>query len=329
MRVMFVSSLEPDFMTSELLEAEARDVASRDGQLRSYNARQPGAGAWQLLSVREQTTRVLLDEGSVRLGDIATVAQGIRTGANDIFVLEILEDDGTSLARVNNGLGEQWFIERDLLEPLVFGTELVRFTEVQPVRKLLYPYRAGRAISELQLRERYPRAQEYLRAYRDILSARASLRGTGSEHYELIRPRDERWLRRPKLLIRDLAPATAFAADPAGTAFLVGGTAVVPADPDHTLSLLAYLNSPLISRFAERQAPSFKGDFFKFEPGVLSAIPVLNAVIEDDQVMRDLATLARRRLTADLSGGVVEPIETEIDQLVAATAQAAGINLII
>ena len=328
-RVVFVNSLEPDFMTSELLEAEARDVASRDGQLVSYNARQPGAGAWQLLSVREQTTRVLLDEASVRLGDIAAVAQGIRTGANDIFVLEVLEDDGTSLARVNNGLGEQWFIERDLLEPLVFGAELARFTEVQPVRKLLYPYRAGRAISELELRERYPRAQEYLWAYRDILSARASLRGTGSEHYELIRPRDERWLRRPKLLIRDLAPATAFAADPLGTAFLVGGTAVVPADPDHTIPLLAYLNSPLISRFAERQAPSFRGDFFKFEPGVLSAIPVLNAVIDDDQVMRDLAMLTERRLNAESSGNAIESIETEIDQLIATTAQAVGINLII
>lgn len=328
-RVVFVSSLEPDFMTSELLEAEGRDVASEEGHIISYSARQPGAGPWRLLSVQEQTTRVLLDEASVRLGDIATVAQGIRTGANDIFVLEVLEDDGTSLARVNNGLGEQWFIERDLLEPLVFGAELARFTEVQPVRKLLYPYRAGRAISELQLRERYPRAQEYLWAYRDILSARASLRGTGSEHYELIRPRDERWLRRPKLLIRDLAPATAFAVDPAGTAFLVGGTAVVPADPEHTLPLLAYLNSPLISRFAERQAPSFKGDFFKFEPGVLSSIPVLSAVIEDDQVMRDLGTLARRRLNVELSGGAAEPIEHEIDQLVAATAQSAGINLVI
>jgi hypothetical protein len=184
------------------------------------------------------------------------------------------------LARVTNGLGEQWFIERDLLKPVVFGSELARFTEVQPIRRLLYPYRSGRAISEIELRERYPRAQEYLWAYRDILAARSSLRGTGAGYYELIRPRDERWLRRPKLLIRDLAPATAFAADVKGAAFLVGGTAVAPADPDHTLPLLAYLNSPLISRFAERQAPAFRGDFFKFEPGVLGAIPVLNAVIE-------------------------------------------------
>ncbi|MDH4743170.1 N-6 DNA methylase [Sphingomonas sp. CBMAI 2297] len=326
-RVVKVSSLEPDFMTSELLEAERQEGGLGGSELVSYDARQPGAEPWQLLSVREQRTRVLLDEASVQLGDIATVAQGIRTGANDIFVLEVVEDDGSSLARVINGLGEQWFVERDLLEPLVFGTELVRFTEVQPVRKLLYPYRGGRAVSELELRERYPRTQEYLWAYRDILAARSSLKGTGSEHYELIRPRDESWLRRPKLLIRDLAPATAFAVDVSGEAFLVGGTAVAPADPDHTLPLLAYLNSPLISRFAERQAPTFRGDFFKFEPGVLSRMPVLNAVIEDEELMHQLGLLARERLRVDGSGDACIAVEKSIDDLLVRAAQTSGIDL--
>ena len=326
-RVVKVSSLERDFMTSELMEAEAQDVGIDRSQLVSYAARQPSAEAWQLLSVREQRTRVLLDDASVRLGDVATVKQGIRTGANDIFVLDVLEDDGSSLARVINGLGEQWFIESDLLEPLIFGTELQRFTEVQPIRKLLYPYRAGRAISELELRERYPRAQEYLWAYRDILAARSSLRGTGAQHYELIRPRDERWLRHPKLLIRDLAPATAFAADIAGTAFLIGGTAVAPADPEHTLPLLAYLNSPLISQFAEKQAPTFRGNFLKFEPGVISAIPVLNAVLDNDVVMQELATLAQNRMNAEATGDGADAIERAIDDLLARTAQGAGIDL--
>jgi SAM-dependent methyltransferase len=326
-RVVKVRSLEPDFMTFELLEAEAQDVGPHESQLVSHNTRQPGAGPWQLLSVRQQRTQVLLDEASVRLGDVATVVQGIRTGANDIFVLEVLDDDGASLARVTNGLGEQWFIERELLEPLVFGSELVRFTEVQPIRRLLYPYRSGRAVSEIELRERYPRAQEYLWAYRDILAARSSLRGTGAEHYELIRPRDERWLRRPKLLIRDLAPATAFAADVNGAAFLVGGTAVAPADPDHTLALLAYLNSPLISRFAERQAPAFRGDFFKFEPGVLGGIPVLNAVVENEEVMQELATLARRRLDVEASGAGGSSIEAAINEIIGRTPLAAGVDL--
>ncbi|WP_143217432.1 Eco57I restriction-modification methylase domain-containing protein [Acetobacter sp. DsW_063] len=326
-RVLKVNSLEPDFMTSELLEAEEHDVAFPGGQLVSYDARQPSAEPWQLLSVQEQQTRILIEEASFRLNEIATVAQGIRTGANDIFVLEVIEDDGSSLAKVINGLGEQWFIERDLLEPLVFGAELVRFSNVQPLRKLLYPYRNGRAVSEIELRQRYPRAQEYFWAYRDVLSIRSSLRGTGSQHYELIRPRDESWLRRPKLLIRDLAPATAFAADVKGNAFLVGGTAIVPADPNHTLPLLAYLNSPLVSRFAERLAPTFRGDFFKFEPGVLGRLPVLSVVLEDDNVMQELGQLARQRMNLEASSAASVSIEHTINGLIADLAHRVGIDL--
>lgn len=104
---------------------------------------------------------------------------------------------------------------------------------------------------------------------------------------------------------------------------------MVPADADHTLPLLAYLNSPLISRFAERQAPAFRGEFFKFEPGVLGALPVLNAVIDNYEVMQGLAILARRRLEANASGESAEPIEMAIDYLVSKAAQSADIDLVI
>jgi hypothetical protein len=70
---------------------------------------------------------------------------------------------------------------------------------------------------------------------RDLLASRASLIKSGGKWYELIWPRDEAWLRRPKLLIRDLAPRTAFALDQRGGTFLVGGTAVVPQQPEFSL----------------------------------------------------------------------------------------------
>jgi methylase of polypeptide subunit release factors len=329
MRVIQVRSLEPDFMTAELLDAESNDVGNSESPIKSYGARQPGSAPWSLLSVGEQRNRILMDELSVKLDTIATVAQGIRTGANDLFVLEVEEDDGKVLARVRNGLDEQWFVERDLLEPLVFGSELQRFSEVYPTRKLLYPYRSNVALSETELRERYPRTYEYLWSYRELLSSRSSLKGTGSNYYELIRPRDERWMRRPKLLIRDLAPATAFAVDERGISFLVGGTAVVPADPELCLTLAAYLNSRVINSIIKQQTPSFRGDFQKFEPGVLSGIPVLRAVIEDDVLANRLKELASERIRVPDGSAEATSIETAIDDLILATASAGGADLVI
>lgn len=328
-RVIRVQSLEPDYMTAELFSAEERDVILEGGTLKSYSARQPGKSPWSLLSVSEQRNRIAMDDISIRLDSIATVAQGIRTGANDLFILDVEEDDGTALARIRNGLGESWFIERDVLEPVVFGPELQRYSFTAPSRRLLYPYRNNVALTETELRERYPRTYEYLFAYRDLLSARSSLKGTGSNYYELIRPRDERWIRCPKLLIRDLAPATAFAVDERGTSFIVSGTAVVPADPELCLPLCAYLNSQVINSLIKQQTPSFRGDFQKFEPGVLSAIPVLIPIAEDEAVAGQLRELATKRMSCPEGSPDAKLIEDDIDRFILRVASSLGADLVL
>jgi len=328
-RVIRVQSLEPDYMTAELFSAEERDVVLEGGTLKSYSARQPGKSPWSLLSVAEQRNRIAMDEISVPLDSIATVVQGIRTGANDLFILEIEDDDGTALARVRNGLGESWFVERDLLEPVVFGTELQRYSLTSPSRRLLYPYRNNVALTETELKARYPRAYEYFYAYRDLLSARSSLKGTGANYYELIRPRDERWLRCPKLLIRDLAPATAFAVDARGTSFIASGTAVVPANPELCLPLCAYLNSQVVNSLVKQQTPSFRGDFQKFEPGVLSAIPVLGPVAEDESVAGQLREMAMIRMNFAEGSVAATLIERDIDMFLLDLASSLGADLVL
>ncbi|WP_165691294.1 Eco57I restriction-modification methylase domain-containing protein [Agrobacterium salinitolerans] len=328
-RVIRVQSLEPDYMTAELFSAEDRDVVLEGGTLKSYKARQPGKSPWSLLSVAEQRNRIAMDEISVRLDSIATVAQGIRTGANDLFILDVEDDDGAALARVRNGLGESWFVERDLLEPVVFGPELQRYSLTSPSRRLLYPYRNNVALTETELRERYPRAYEYFFAYRDLLSARSSLKGTGSNYYELIRPRDERWIRCPKLLIRDLAPSTAFALDERGTAFIVSGTAVVPADAELCLPLCAYLNSQVVNSLIKQQTPSFRGDFQKFEPGVLSSIPVLIPIAEDEIVAGQLRDFAIKRMRCTEGSTDAKLIEQQIDSYIIQIASSLGADLVL
>jgi hypothetical protein len=109
----------------------------------------------------------------------------------------------------------------------VFGSDIRRYEVVSSNRVLIYPYRHGAVIPEADLREAYPLTFEYLTGYRELLAERASIVGGNLRWYELVRKRDETWLRSPKLLIRDLATETSFAIDPAGNTYLVGGTAVV------------------------------------------------------------------------------------------------------
>ena len=327
-RVMQVWSLERDFLAASLLAAYRGDLARNDETIRSFTARYPrGEGAWLLLSEAEQISRIQVEEVSTRLDSVAAIPQGIRTGGNDFFFVELASDDTGLLSRVTNGLGDTFLIETELLAPSVYGSQVRRYEEVTTTSRLIYPYRANVAISEAELERDYPNAWAYFQRNRDILGSRSSLKRSGRRYYELVWPRDERWLRKPKLMIRDLAPTTAFAADQAGRIFLVGGTAVVPEDPELLLPLLAYLNSAFVNRLVQQTTPQFRGSFQKFEPQHIQTIPILDRLIEDERLSAELTLYAKAILAlADVDPSRVD-LERQVDALITSAAAERGMDI--
>lgn len=324
-QVVDVRKLPEQFIAAFLLDAEQGAPSS---EIRVYNASHPrGAGAWSLLSSEEKLAQVQLADGSIRLNEIAGIFQGIRTGANDIFILTINSVDERFGASVTNGLGDSAILEMGLLEPVVFGTEVRRFEKVEASKFLLYTYEDGIALSEAEIERQYPLTLRYLMTYRDILSARTSIGASGLRWFELVRRRDTEWLRKPKLLIRDLAPETAFAVDDDGGIFIVGGTAVVPESEELLYPLMAYLNSRSVNSLIRRITPQFRGGFQKFEPQHLQQIPILRQVVEDPVLSERLAGLALAISQAERPIGQRDAISRDIDLVVAEALSAAGIDV--
>lgn len=283
-----------------------------------------GDQVWVLLSPSARRARMRLEENAVLLGQFAGISQGIRTGANDFFIMRVESTDGT-LARVVNRLGDSAILETELLHPVVFGSDIQRYDLLRPDQVLLYPYRRGVVLSEAELQEAFSRTYSYLLARRDLLSSRSSIIQSGLRWYELVRRREEMWLTSRKLLTRDLATRTSFALDDDGQVFLVGGTAVVPPDAETALPLLAYLNSSLASDYLGELTPSFRGSFQKFEPQHLAQLPVPPFLIEFDDTAVQLAELAGKVIEARLTGQEESgrAAEAEIDRLV---AEAVGLG---
>jgi len=324
-RVIEVKALPEQFVAALLLNAEA-GLPVNEREIRVYLAQHPrGSGPWTLLSMDEKRRQIELSNVSVRLDSIAGIFQGIRTGANDIFILQIVAEDDGYRAELLNGLGDSAVLETGLLQPVVFGAEVKKYDEVKYNKYLLYPYLGGVLLSEGELELRYPQTFKYLHGYREILSSRASIATSGLRWYELVRRRDEEWLRRPKLLIRDLAPETSFAVDPNGNAFIVGGTAVTPEQEDLLFPLLGYLNSKHINSLVQRITPQFRGSFQKFEPQHLQGIPVLARLVEDPPFAEQLGNLARRVVGIDVSQR--EATVAKIDEFVEEAMRNAGISL--
>lgn len=329
-RVIEVRALDAEFLTALLLQADSFEEEVSSKFLRAYDTRHPQSGTpWLLLSDSEQRARILFEDVSVRLDTIADLPQGIRTGGNDLFIFDLESTGNSGLCKAVNGLGDNAILELDLLCPVVHGSEVQRYQLVQATKRLLYPYRRNQALTESELESRYPNTWAYLIRNRDLLSGRASLKKSGGKFYELVWPRDETWLRSKKLMIRDLAPRTAFALDASGETFLVGGTAVVPQQTELLLPLLAYLNSATIDALIRRSTPQFRGDFQKFEPQHIQAVPVLTRLVEDQNFASKLAELATlvMRYRADGLETRALPQEAEIDKMISRAASERGITL--
>lgn len=281
---------------------------------------------WIFLSPTARSARVKLSERSESLPYFANIYQGIRTGANDIFIVTIESLGSGPLVHVRNGLGDIDIIETDILRPIVMGSEVQRYSFARPNRYLIYPYKSNHALLEQEFQELFPQALNYLLNYRNLLAERTTVVVEGKSWFELQRPRDESWLGQKKLMTRDLATETSFALDDEGSTYLIGGNAIIPSDEQFMLPLLGYLNSKLANWVLSQITPSFQAGFQKFETQHLLSLPVLKEIFDDVYIRNILADLVKAILESKLSDNsrLQNQLEAEIDSLL---CEVAGIDL--
>jgi hypothetical protein len=322
-RVIRVAKLSR-FLGVLLMQADTNGSTIARDHLDAYDSTiAAGLYPWMLLSPADRKARIRISEDSQELASVAGVFQGIRSGANEIFVVDVVSGGAGGVLQVRNGLGDSAILEASLLRSVVYGADIGRYDSFSRVeenwqRRLIYPYLEKGVIPEAELREYYPGIYKYLRNYQGILADRTSIAGSGLQWYELVRRRDEGWLESKKLMTRDLAARTSFAADLEGAVFLLGGTAVVPQEPDHLLALLGYLNSSVANWYLAQVVPIFRAGFQKIEPQHLNALPVPSKILETGAWQDDLTSLVQDILQARASGNEAEreSLELRVDQLI-------------
>lgn len=315
-RFIRVLDMAPRLMNVVLEVATQQEVSTQ--YVQSFDIQQPQSSEpWLLLSPTSMSARLRLEDRSVLLSELAEVFQGIKVGANDLFIMTLLSDPSAQTVQVRNGLGEVYPLESALLHPVVFGSQIESYKHVSTSSYLLYPYQRGLVIESEVLEEKFPLTFRYLSTYKSMLASRVSLINSGRQWYELVRHRHQEKLESPKLMMRDLAMKTAFALDDGGGIYLVGGTAVIPTDPTLLKPLLAYLNSVLANWYLAPITPSFQGNFQKFEPQHLANLPVLTEVFEDAEIREALSTLIDESLAANEAENLAgfESARRKIDSL--------------
>lgn len=323
-RFIRVLGLPSRFAGVMLSDADRRSAFISSKYLTAYTTPHPrDSQPWLLLSPKARHARVQLEGRSEPLDSLgARIVQGIKTGANDLFLCELLSDTSGALAQVRNGFGDVDLIESRILKPAILGPDIQRYEIAEAKRMLIYPYVHGKALTEQELLVDYPNTFAYLSTYRALLGSRTSALASGLHWYELVRKRDETWLDSPKLLIRDLATEPAFALDQTGGIYLIGGVAIIPADSAQLLPLLAYLNSSLTKALLRQVAQEFRAGFRKFEPQHLGRLPVITDILDDEGLRDELAGYACRILEATAVDDIASQrlYETKVDRLLSKLA---------
>ncbi|SFC63343.1 Type I restriction enzyme R protein N terminus (HSDR_N) [Halobiforma haloterrestris] len=178
-----------------------------------------GPDYWPLMPPEElQVFEKLEDEQDAVIGDVTdAVFQGIRTSANKIYVVDVLdanriesEDEGDIVTVVPTGESEEYEIETDLLRPFLEGDEVTRWRGSWGGLHVIHPYYAETAdngeldaglYSQDYLEENLPKTWEFFLEHKDALEGREGGRKEGKDDwYGYIYPKNLGKFEQPKII---------------------------------------------------------------------------------------------------------------------------------
>jgi type I restriction-modification system DNA methylase subunit len=218
---------------------------------------------------------------SVSLGDLAErIAQGIRTSANEVYVLDRVSAGSRLLIAHSEQLGQDVRIEAAAVSPFLQGREIKAYGITPPHKVVIIPYssESGRTtlIDEDVLKRKFPKAYSYLLANKTYLSRREHGRMRGPAWYGYIYPKNLEVMTSPKILVPDIADRASFAFDEKGEYAFTSGYGITLREdaresPKYVLGLL---NSKLLDWYLKRISTPLRGGFFRYFTQFLEKLPI-------------------------------------------------------
>ena len=226
----------------------------------------------------------------VRLKDAAQrIAQGIRTSANEVYVLDLVADDGEKIIAKSKILNRDVQLERDAVSLFLQGREIKPY-RIQPSGKVvILPYDMGtkgaQLIPEARIKERFPQTFEYLRENKEYLEAREKGRHQGSSWYAYGRQQNIDLMLFTKILVPDIADRASFALDERGNyAFTSGyGITLKGSTKESPAYILALLNSKLLDFYLKSVSTTLRGGFFRYFTQYIEQLPIRTIDFSDPE----------------------------------------------
>jgi hypothetical protein len=236
---------------------------------------------WNFIVGRSAELFEKLSAMPVKLGDIAErMAQGIRTSANEIYVVDFVSDNGSLVTAYSKQLDKNIQLEKTPLSLFLQGREIKRYRVLPSGKMAIIPYRLEKQKvifnSVSFMKEKQPAILEYLTQNKAFLENREKGKMRGSDWYAFVYPKNIDLMKQSKILIPDIADRAQFAFDENGEyAFTSGYGITLKSDSELSLKyVLGLLNSKLLEFYLKRVSTPMQNGFFRFFTQFMEKLPI-------------------------------------------------------
>jgi len=239
------------------------------------------AKEWNFVVGGEAELKSKLDAWPIKLKDIAErIGQGIRTSANEVYVLDVIERRTDNLlvkSRINPDVFE---VEVRAVSNFLQGREIKSYDILDSGKVVIMPYeikeKQAILLSPLRIKKEYSFLWNYLEKHKKYLEKRENNRFRGSSWYMFGRQQNIDLMLLPKILVPDIADRAAFAFDENGKyAFTSGYGITLEEDVKESMKyILGLLNSRLLNFYIKHISTPLRGGFFRYFRQYLSQLPI-------------------------------------------------------
>ena len=256
--------------------------ADGSGAQGTRKAKELGAEAWNFHVGPDAELFAKLSGYPTTLGHIASrMAQGIRTSANEVYVLAVTHNGPKIVSAQSEVLGREVKVERRSVARFLQGRDIKRYCLLDSGKVVIIPYRQTAAgpelISEKEMKESQPNTFDYLRENKACLESRERGRMRGQGWYGYVYPKNLELMQCPKILVPDIADGTSYALDETGEFAFTSGYAIT-LQPEIRVSpkfVLGLLNSQLLDFFLKKVSTTMRGGFFRYFTQFIEKLPIV------------------------------------------------------
>ncbi len=270
--------IEPEKQLATILKSDSfKDENMRVSRI---PVAQVEPGAWSFSFEEEASLIQRIKETGKPLAELADrMFQGVRTSANEVYVVEIRQSSKDIGLFYSKSLDQEIELETHVLHPFLRGEQIRRY-ETQPGNLfLIFPYRVKEGvpilIKDRDFKTKYPNAWDYLLANKKLLQDREGGKMKGPEWYAYGRSQNLDMIGIPRIFTRDIVDRLSFGFDPNGTHAFVSGYGISLKDKAHSLKyMLALLNSRLLDFYFKKISTPLRGGFYRTFPQFLGQLPI-------------------------------------------------------